>query len=287
MEFSLDLVDISFDPGQVENYYLSILPGQDGFLFCSADPARRQVNRLGECRHTHALENPAQPEPGEGDLEGVYDLLNSPFARKSVVFTTGDSTLVPPEHFRPGQEGLFMKFNYLKRGDRPQLMSRYLPLAGTQLITSVPDEVFRRSEQLLHGSGLIPACAVNIETLLRQHGNGKSRQVYIYNWGRGFDLMVRRGNSLVYSNTFSYKTAEDLVYYVVFVFEQLGIEPDREPVTLLGEFAEKDKSVRLLRAMTDNLAFAEPDAWLLPESLSSRVDRWKYFTLISSPFCGL
>lgn len=51
-----------------------------------------------------------------------------------------------------------------------------------------------------------------------------------------FDMVViSQDGQLLFYNSFKYKNAEDLVYYVLFAFEQLKLKPVSSPLFLLGE----------------------------------------------------
>ena len=67
------------------------------------------------------------------------------------------------------------------------------------------------------------------------------------------NIALIEDSQLLYCNVFNYDTAEDLLYYIMYVINELGLSPDKIPVTLWGEFDQSSiyfaklyKYIRLL-----------------------------------------
>ena len=50
------------------------------------------------------------------------------------------------------------------------------------------------------------------------------------------NIALIENKQLIYCNVFSYNTAEDLLYYVMYVMNELELNPDKVPVTIWGDF---------------------------------------------------
>jgi hypothetical protein len=50
------------------------------------------------------------------------------------------------------------------------------------------------------------------------------------------DVILVSDNQLKFINTFDYSTDEDIVYYVLFCFEQLNLNPENSPLIIAGDF---------------------------------------------------
>ena len=56
-----------------------------------------------------------------------------------------------------------------------------------------------------------------------------------------FDLVIYRNQTLEICNSYSYKTPEDFLYYILFTFEQLKIQPEDATVQIIGhQFKRSD-----------------------------------------------
>ena len=102
------------------------------------------------------------------------------------------------------------------------------------------------------------------------------------------EILVKENNALMFYNMFLYKTTEDILYFLLFSFEQLNLKPDytrlviscnthvdEEPIKSISKYI---KNVRLLHRDTTNI--------VLPESQSSMPGHF-YFTLFHQHLCVL
>lgn len=67
---------------------------------------------------------------------------------------------------------------------------------------------------------------------------GEQTAVFANFTSRQLDLLVFKDGKLHLSNSFEYHTPEDVVYYTLFIYEQLGLNPNESPMYLSGNIAK-------------------------------------------------
>lgn len=67
---------------------------------------------------------------------------------------------------------------------------------------------------------------------------GKQTGVFANFTSRQLDVLVFKNGQLHLSNSFEYHTPEDVVYYTLFIYEQLGLNPDETPILLSGNITK-------------------------------------------------
>ncbi len=72
-----------------------------------------------------------------------------------------------------------------------------------------------------------------------------------------FTCIISKNGKLELCNTFSFKTSEDFIYYILFCFEQLALNPDETHITLSGYISEEDANFQQLYTYIRNIKFAE------------------------------
>ena len=70
--------------------------------------------------------------------------------------------------------------------------------------------------------------------------NQAQATVYAYLQKDHFELVVAQNSKLILFNSFAYQTIEDVMYYVLFTYEQLGLSPETHSLVLLGAIEEGD-----------------------------------------------
>ena len=96
-----------------------------------------------------------------------------------------------------------------------------------------------------------------------------------------FEVLVINSGKLTFYNTFAYQTAEDFIYYLLFVFEQLKLNPETANVELLGELEKSSAVYQLLYKYIRNIKFgARPDAFDYSFKITSLPKQY-YYSLFS------
>lgn len=106
------------------------------------------------------------------------------------------------------------------------------------------------------------AITLLIENLLKTEKYATSTNAYVHVSKNIFDLLIFEKGKLIFCNTFEYHTPEDFIYYILFVFEQLQLDPNTTPCILLGEINKTDnlyaitykyiKDVQFFKSMLQN-----------------------------------
>ncbi len=80
-------------------------------------------------------------------------------------------------------------------------------------------------------------------------------KVFIHVSNEIFDFIVVKNGKLLICNSFLYKTPEDFIYYILFCFEQLKLNPDEVKTVLLGSINEEDDTYKILYKYVRNIEF--------------------------------
>ena len=77
-----------------------------------------------------------------------------------------------------------------------------------------------------------------INEIYKIEKNSINSNLYLNINNSKIDIILITDNQLVFINTFDYSTNEDIVYYVLFCFEQLNLNPENSPIVIAGNFNE-------------------------------------------------
>ncbi|MCU0470935.1 MAG: DUF3822 family protein [Arcicella sp.] len=83
--------------------------------------------------------------------------------------------------------------------------------------------------------------------------SSKAQTAFLYFNNRCFTMVITVNGTLKYCNRFSYKTPQDLVYYILFVMNELGIEPDEIFLRLYGNISEQSEEFELMNEYLPNV----------------------------------
>lgn len=81
----------------------------------------------------------------------------------------------------------------------------------------------------------------------------KAQTAFLYFGNHHFTMVITANGFLKFCNRFEFKTAQDLVYYVLFTINELEIEPDEIILRLYGNIKEQTEQFDLLNQYLTNV----------------------------------
>lgn len=101
---------------------------------------------------------------------------------------------------------------------------------------------------------------------------GNRRKLYAYFHDRHVDVCSFRQNRFRFSNAFESEHTKDVVYYILYVWGQLGMDPQHDELHIAGTPTERDELLATLRRYVKNVHEINPAAdlgYALTESNSA------------------
>jgi hypothetical protein len=128
---------------------------------------------------------------------------------------------------------------------------------------------------------------VLIESIWGNYKNHiRNDHIFVHLRENNFDLLVFDRKQLKYCNSFLIKAPEDLVYYLVFVMEQLDLNPEDSEVTLIGAIDRGSPGYGLLSRYIRNLDFSSRNDSYSYSYVLDDLPGHFYFPLLNLGLCG-
>lgn len=86
---------------------------------------------------------------------------------------------------------------------------------------------------------------VLVKKLLDFSSKQADKEVFVHLKENHFELVIIRNQELILFNSFEYQTVEDFIYYILFTFEQLQLNPEIVPLHLLGICNKEDEFFKI------------------------------------------
>jgi hypothetical protein len=180
------------------------------------------------------------------------------FESVSVIYANAEYTVVPTPLFDENSASDYLKFNAkILMNDFiafDEIKSRELDVVYVPYV-NINNYLFDKfgSFQYFH------AATILLESLHGAYKFLEEPAVYVHVGAQSFDLVIQRQGGLLLCNTYHYSTAEDFIYYILFSFEQLRINPDTANVILMGAVKENDALHAIAYTYIRNISFFEND----------------------------
>lgn len=162
------------------------------------------------------------------------------FDSVEVIHSNNLSTLVPKPFFKEDDLASYLKYNLkLLQNDfiaydpiyNGEIMNVYIPFVH---LNNFFFDKFG-SFEYKHSSSVL------IDALLKNCAQDEDVQFSVHVESNQFQIVVIQRKKLLFYNSFSFKTKEDFIYYILFTAEQLELNPETFNLVLYGEIAKESE----------------------------------------------
>ena len=213
------------------------------------------------------------------------ELLQQNFASVSLSIENALSTLTPKEIYSSEKGSVILGFNQALLKNEQESSDW---LASVQAYNSyiIHQELERCFNKHFPNHGYKHHSSVLIESLLHQFKLQENATIYISVQNKYFEMLVLEGRKLKFFNSYRYHTAEDLIYYLLFACEQLGLNPDQIPLVITGEIEEESEVYKLIYKYIRNISFVSRNPNYQYSFVFDSVPKHYYYKLLNLHLCA-
>lgn len=277
------LRDESFDAQVVSQYHLALEISPTGLCFTVLDWERNKYLLFENYSFQKSL-------AGEHLLAEIKNIIyQSSFQTKhfksiSVSFFTPKFTLIPIALYEADLTDKYLAFN-TPLLESESILTDNIKSFDTQCVYALDKKLVNALLELFPGAKLFHVLSPLLEILSSSFKNVSGKTVIIHLQQGHFELIVIEEKKLIFANIFSYQTSEDFLYYLLFVCEQLKINPEVIELQLLGEVEKHSAIFSILTKYVRHIKFGKrPDAFSYSYVFDNTPSHF-YFNLFSQALC--
>jgi hypothetical protein len=276
-------IDKTFDSTQIPTYHLSIQISLDGLYYSILDIQKGKYVVLNG--HHFFLKRPRLLLKHVREVIETEEVFNSNFKSVEILYATRKFTLVPQAFYTRGSLDKFLWFNNVQEKGFTVLKNVF-PKAGCLCIFDVPQNL---KDYL---SDKFPRCEIKhslfplVESVVKRNLSYPQRvQVHLNFFRDTFELVTVNSTKLICCNIFNYKTERDILYHVLFTFDQLKLSADATELILHGQIPQVAPVYHLFKKYVKLTAFARLDTTFQYSYTFSQLPEHYYTSLLSVYKC--
>lgn len=248
----ISIIDSTFDISVTSSYYMSIQANLNGLSFCILDPV---TNKYVLFEHKAFK----QPDVHQAQLE--EQLITNPHFRrpyKKVLFLyhTSCFALIPMPLFVEERARQLLEFNGCHPTIEDHLMTNRINMCDSANVFALPRFLYHTLKNQFPDVRFFHQCTPLIESALLRKKSMAENQFIINIQEHSFEIVATQKHHLVLCNTFLYNNEKDLIYLILFTFEQLGLSVVNTHIELGGSISTEDPKYRLIRKYLKNALLA-------------------------------
>ncbi|MBT8261405.1 MAG: DUF3822 family protein [Bacteroidia bacterium] len=241
----------------IPNKRLSVQVALTGLSFLVTNSAKTEVLHFS----AKEFEKARTPEELLIDVEAFVNAeIEDPtlFESVTVLYSNAEYTAVPSALFDETKASDYLKFNSKILANDfiawDELAERNMHLVYVPYV-NINNYLFDTfgSFQYFHTTSVL------LNTLPVGTKFSEEPTVHIHVEKTNFQIIVQASGELKLCNSYHFVTPEDFIYYILFCFEQLQINPDTVKLVLLGNINREDELYSMVYTYIRNVELMEDD----------------------------
>ena len=210
------------------------------------------------------------------------DKLKLNYSSCSVSYKNFPSTLIPNKLFDSKNKHKYLDFVV---EEVESVKTDILHQSDSSLVYSINNNLVNSIHQII--PNIIEKNSTNIAIcqLLKQYSHLKKKTSYLFININNIEIIVTENEKLIFQNSFKVFNSTDILYFTLFCFNQLNLDPNKNELFLFGEVEKVDENYSLLYEYIRNIKFGEISSSLSFTEELNNVSNHKYFTLFSQLLC--
>lgn len=245
-------VDETLDINITQSYYLSIQVSLNGLSFCILDPVRNKYIALSHQNFETDLIFDDFLNTIKEYIE-KNDLLNHTFKSTKLIWLTNKNTLIPNSFFKKENLKKYFEFNQ-KLDDLDEIHYKKLKYVDAYSIFIVPNQIanifIKQFPDLNFYNQQMPFIE---HTLFKYHSELK--KVFVNINDEFIDMSITENGKLLFYNNFVYKTESDIIYFIMYVFDQFNLNTENTELILSGFIDKKTSIYSKLKGFISHMRF--------------------------------
>lgn len=212
-----------------ENYILSIRLRSDGLSFSAYNPQETGSFFYRECDFGRI---PSFMDKLK-DFFFENELLSYSFKRTYILCESAPYTIVPEKIVEEEKAKEFLNFTSSYPSNRA--LTNALKSMSAAIVFGIEEELYEFCCRSLLSPAFVHPLTPLLSYWRRISLKGTRKQLFTYIHGKQLDIACFEKGSLVFINTFQFEHVNDILYYILYVWKQLELDQQNDPLHISGK----------------------------------------------------
>ena len=238
-----------------KQYTLSIRLSTDGFSFSIFNP----LGDGGLSFYDREVDDSLSLTANLKQTFREVEWLNRSFRRVNVLMAGKRFTFIPLEFFEDEQAETVFYHNH-PRQDNELVQYNILHKNNIVVLFGMDKSSCSLLREQYPDIRFYSQASPFIEYFATKSRLGNCRKMYIHLHKEAVDIYTYERGRLTFANSFACKATNDRIYYILYLWKQLGMEQERDELHLTGELSDKEQLLPELRKFIRQVFVMNPAA---------------------------
>lgn len=229
----ISIVDKSFNTGEIPNYDLNIKIGNDYFIANCLKSKSQKHLAICEKSFSNGLNDEFQITSFIKTLQSCEVKISKRYNKVVIGIANLKFALVPSALHDEASNEQYLSLNSINSNNA--VRSHQLPDQDLVLVYSLPIELNQWIQKIFPAAKVIPSLGVSINSIAQDFHTVNGETIIVNLHKDYFEILQLKNGKITFCNCFQFVTKEDILYYILFVFKQLNLDPTKTAITVLGD----------------------------------------------------
>ena len=213
---------------------------------------------------------------------GSEEILKQTFFSTSMCYSNFPTTIVPNELYSEIDKEKYLQFISDKKGT---IKTDKIHQNNATTIYRVKEDIVHLMNQIQSGVIEKNSSTIIIEQLIKQYKNLTEKTAFLFINRKNIELIILKKGELILHNYFDVNNSIDVLYYTLFGFNQLKMNPEESNLYLFGNIEKGDENYILIYDYIRNIKFGSLSNFLSFNEELKSVSQHQNFSLFSQILC--
>lgn len=249
------LFDSSYDIKNSTQYTLSIQLSLNGLSFSIYNPESNQHIALKHYKIKEDLLKDDYHKSIRDILKKDVD-LNAEYKNVRLLYCSDKNTLIPTPYFDKNLLKKYFEFNHIM-DDLDEIHFDKIECINAYNIFTLPNQVAIDLTQQFKNVLFFHHATPFIENHIKNNTSKIGYKVFVKQNPSFFDLMVTKAKDLLLYNSYQHKTIDDIVFFILYVFDKYNISAKGTGLVLQSSIEDKEDLKSSLKTYIENVKHEE------------------------------
>lgn len=242
-----------------EKYVLSIRLWPGGFSFYGYDPSESESLFYRETEFDRT-------KPYISSLKEFFfenEFLSYTYKRTNVICVSPQYTLVPGDAFYEKEKERLLSFSFSSPDSR--CLNNLLKEEQAEVVFGLDEELYEFCSRSLINPRFIHHITPLLALWKKQSRLRLPHQLFVVLHRKIMDVVCFGQGSLLFANSFEFEDSGDILYYILYVWKQLGLDQRKDQLQISGDTALRTNVTNTLQNYVQFVGLQEipSEAYLL------------------------
>ena len=235
------------DLNKSEQYILSIRLSADGFSFSIHHPQNEDVSYT-----SYAVNSSYSMTANVKKMLATTEELGRSYQTVNVLIDTPRFTLVPFDLFEDEQTEEFFHLNFPKK-ENETILCNILGKNNVALLFGVDKHTHQLLAEQFPKARIFASISPLLEHFHTRSRENDTKNLYVHFHASQMDVFAFDKGKLLLTNTFQCKQIPDKVYYMLYIWQQLGFSQEKDQLWLAGNIEAEEELMTELNKFIRNV----------------------------------